>query len=101
MIWAAIRYIFKSELYFVSKDGQGKGFIQKKYEQQILRLLKDIFSENESLGFFCIEDKSKVHDLKDTKGNQGLYNATKIECFINTLLDWPPSSPDLNPIENI
>lgn len=100
MCWAAIGYNFKSSLYFVSTEGQGVGFTQKKYEEQILRgPLKDIFQE--SKGFFCVEDGSRVHGLKDTKGNQGLCNAARIECYINTLLDWPPSSPDLNPIENI
>jgi transposase len=36
MCWAAIGYNFKSELYFVSMEGQGKGFTQRKYEKQIL-----------------------------------------------------------------
>jgi hypothetical protein len=55
----------------------------------------------ESQGFFCVEDVSRVHGLKDAKGNHGLCNAARIECRINTLIDWPPSSPDLNPIENV
>ena len=42
-----------------------------------------------------------MHGLKDTKRNGGLCNATRVECHINTLLDWPPSSFDLNPIENV
>jgi transposase len=102
MCWAAIGYNFKSNLYFVSMNGQGKGFIQKKYEQQILRgLLKEIFKERYYQGFFCIEDGSKVHRLKDSRRNQGLCNSTRVECYINTLIDWPGNSPDLNPIENI
>jgi hypothetical protein len=102
MCWAAIGYNFKSELYFVSMDGQGKEFTQKKYEEQILRgPLKGIFEERHSQGFFCVEDGSKVHGLKDTKRNKGLCNATRIECHINTLIDWPGNSPDLNPIENV
>ena len=100
MCWAAIGYNFKSELYFVNTEGQGKGFTQRKYAEQILQgLLKEIFKDRHD--FFCVEDGSRIHSLKDTRGNQGLCNAIRLECFINTLLDWPPSSPDLNPIENL
>jgi transposase len=88
MCWAAIGYNFESKLYFVSMEGQGKGFTQKKYEEQILRgPLKDIFAERYSFGFFCVEDSSKVHGLKDTRRNRGLCNSTRLECYITTLLD--------------
>ena len=83
-------------------ERQGKGFTQKKYKEQILRgPLQGIFAERHSQGFFCVEDGSKVHGFKDTKYNGGLCNAIRIECHIRTLLDWPPFSPDLNPIENV
>jgi hypothetical protein len=43
---AVIRYNFKSKLVILSIEGQGKGFTQKKYEEQILRgLLSDIYKE--------------------------------------------------------
>jgi len=103
MYWAAIGYNFKSQLYFVSIDRDGKGFIQKKYKKQILRRpLKDIFvdRERQSQGFFCVEDGNRVHRLKDTKKNKGLCNATRVEYHIYTL-PWPGNSPDLNPIKNV
>ena len=84
-------------------DGQGKGITQKKYEEQILRgPLKDIFADGErqSQGFFCVEDGSSVHGLKDTKRNKGLCNSARLECYIYTL-PWPGNSPDRNPIENV
>lgn len=109
---AAIGYNFKSKIIFLSTEGEGKGFTQKKYEEQILRgLLGDICREKQakkqSLGDFCtdedyfiVEDGSRVHGKKDTKKNQGLCNKARVECFIYSI-DWPPSSPDLNPIENV
>ena len=102
MCWAAIGYNFKSQLYFVNMEGQGQGFTQKKYEEQILRgPLAGIFEERHSQGFFCVEDGSRVHGLKDTKRNKGICNAARLECYINTFIDWPGNSPDLNPIENV
>ena len=50
--------------------------------------------------YFVVEDGSKVHGKKDTKRNKGLCNKARVECYINSI-DWPPSSPDLNPIENV
>ncbi len=107
---AVIGYNFKSKLVILSTEGEGKGFTQKKYEKQILRgLLGDIFKERNGqyIGDFCtgetyfvVEDGSKVHGKKDTKGNQGLCNKARVECFIYSI-DWPPCSPDLNPIENL
>jgi transposase len=41
---AVIGYNFKSKIVFLSTEGEGKGFTQKKYEEQILRgLLGDIY----------------------------------------------------------
>jgi len=109
--FAVIGYNYKSPILFLSTEGQGKGFTQKKYEEQVLRgLLGDICKAqyNQSLGDFCVdsydyfvvEDGSQVHGKKDTSRNQGLCNKARVECYIKSI-DWPPSSPDLNPIENV
>ncbi|PQE05391.1 Transposable element Tc3 transposase protein [Rutstroemia sp. NJR-2017a BBW] len=69
MCWAAIGYNFKSDLYFISMDGQGKGFTQKKYEQQILQgPLREIFAERYSQGFFC-----RIYKVLARKGAQTPY----------------------------
>jgi hypothetical protein len=64
---------------FLSTEGEGKGFTQKKYEEQILRgLLGGICKERQAqrLGEFCtdedyfvVEDRSRVYKKKDTKKN--------------------------------
>lgn len=83
-------------------DGQGKGFIQKKYEKQILKgSLYEIFEERHFQGFFYIEDGSRIYGLKDIQRNKGLCNAIRIKCHINTIFNWPGNSPDFNPIENM
>ncbi len=79
---------------FLSTEGEGKGFTQKKYKAQILRgLLRDIYAnkyrQKQSVrafytdeDYFIVEDGSRVHGKKDTKKNQGLYNKARVECFI-------------------
>ncbi|RFU26442.1 hypothetical protein B7463_g9882, partial [Scytalidium lignicola] len=95
-----------TQLYFVSYEGEGKGFTQQKYAKQILQgPLKEIFEDLEKGyktpgTYWCVEDNSIVHGKKNTAKNGGLCNGIRIECHINSI-DWPPQSPDLNPIENI
>jgi hypothetical protein len=91
-------------------EGEGKGFTQKKYEKRILRgLLGEIYKEKNGryIGdfyagkdYFIVKDRSRIHGKKDTKRNKGLYNKARVECFIYSI-NWPPYSPDLNPIKNV
>jgi hypothetical protein len=50
--------------------------------------------------FLCVEDSSTVHRKKDTRRSKGLCNKARAECVIYST-DWPPKSPDLNPIGNL
>jgi hypothetical protein len=107
---AIIKYNFKSKIIFLSTEGEGKGFTQKKYEDQILHgLLGDICQDKHAQSirsfyidndYFVVKDGSRVHGKKDTKKNKGLCNKAQVKYFIYSI-DWPPSSPDLNPIKNI
>jgi transposase len=94
---AAIGYNFKSKLVVLSIEGEGKGFTQKKYEEQILRgllgeICTDKYGQKQSLGAFCtdedyfvVEDRSRVHGKKDTRKNQGLCNKARVEYFIYSI----------------
>ena len=56
---ATIGYNFKSKLVFLSIEGEGKSFTQKKYEEQVLRgLLGDIHKEKhgQNIEAFCTEE---------------------------------------------
>ncbi len=105
MAWAAIGYNFKSNLVILTSEKDAKGFTQGAYEHQILcGELADI-AKVKKMGkghsdFFCVEDNSPVHRKKSTRRNRDLCNKARVECFIYSL-DWPPKSPDLNPIENV
>ena len=99
MAWVEISYGYKSKIYFYLYEEKRKGFTQKKYADQILRgPLKEIFEQPGN--FFCVEDNSKVHGKTDTRQNHGICNAVRLECHIYSI-DWPPCSPNFNPIENI
>jgi hypothetical protein len=101
MAWAVIGWNYKSPLYFVSYEGEGRGFTQQKYAEQILQgPLKELFEQPGYSDFFCVEDNSRVHGKSDTQANKGFCNAVRVECHIKSIV-WPPCSPDLNPIENI
>jgi hypothetical protein len=46
MAWAAIGWNYKSPIYFVSYEGEGKGFTQEKYAKEILAgPIKEIFEQ--------------------------------------------------------
>jgi transposase len=93
-----------SKLIIVGKEVDTKGFNQKAYKYQILRGELAQLARIKRIGpksseFFCIEDNSKVYRKKTTKRNQSLYNKARLEYRIYSI-DWPPKSPDLNPIEH-
>jgi hypothetical protein len=84
MAWAAIGWNYKSPLCFVSYEGEGRGFTQQKYADQILRgSLKEIFEQPGD--FFCVEDNRPVHGKSDTKKNHGICNGVRLECHIYSI----------------
>jgi transposase len=92
MIWGAIGWDWKSPLIFLEKLPERKGVCSKAYLQQVLEpVVFPLFAE---LGddYLFMEDGSKVH--------KGRARLPKLERGIRGF-NWPPSSPDLNPIEKV
>jgi hypothetical protein len=81
---------------FLVKEDRRKGICSQVYIQQVLDsvigLYYDSLTDEQKEEFIFMEDGSKVH-----KGKARLWRLNKgVRGF-----DWPPSSPDLNPIEKI
>ena len=73
-----------------------RGLLGNIYKEKYTRNIGAFCTNN----YFVVEDGSRVHGKKDTRRNKGLCNKARVEYFIYSI-DWPPSSPDLNPIENV
>jgi transposase len=96
MIWGAVGWDWKSPLVFLEKGEGRKGVCSQVYLEQVLEGVifpyYDSLSKKRKEEFIFMEDGSKVH-----KGKARLPKLNKgIGGF-----DWPPSSPDLNPIEKV
>ena len=92
MIWGAIGWDYKSPLVFLEKLSGRKGVYSKAYLQQVLEPI--VFLLFDSLGpeYIYIEDGSKVH--------LGKARLPRLQHRVRGF-NWPPSSPDLNPIERV
>jgi hypothetical protein len=92
IIWEAIGWDYKSELVFIEKLPKRKGIYSKAYLQQVLEPVIFLLFDQLSLEYIFIEDGSKVHT-----GNACL---PRLQHNIRGFY-WPPSLPDLNPIEKV
>jgi hypothetical protein len=92
MIWGALGWDYKSPLVFLEKLPHMKGICSKAYLQQVLEPV--VFPLFDTLGpsYIFMEDGAKVH-----KGSARL---PRLQHNIRGF-NWPPSSPDLNPIEKV
>ena len=92
MIWGAIGWDYKSPLVFLEKLPERKGICSKAYLQQVLDPI--VFPLFDDLGpeYIYMEDGSKVH--------LGKARLPRLQHGVHGF-KWPPSSPDLNPIEKV
>ncbi|KAI7971847.1 hypothetical protein EIK77_009240 [Talaromyces pinophilus] len=91
MVWAAIWGDKRSDLIQLERDFDSKknGYSSKSY----LKVIEDILPTIYEPGLLFMQDNAPIHTSKESK-------AWFVDNGIK-LLDWPPYSPDLNPIENL
>lgn len=103
MVWGAIGFNFKSELILFPKldnnDDEGKKAWRlngERYRQRVLpKFLTNLHKHAKPLGHWLfMQDGAKCHTAKATLK----YLEDK---GVHTVANWPPHSPDLNPIENL
>ena len=90
MVWAAFNGRIRSELVFCEKDPEARrgGVSGRMY----LKLLQDQLPSLCDINTIFMQDNAQIHIYKPVK-----------EWLASTgyqIMDWPPFSPDLNPIEN-
>jgi hypothetical protein len=96
MVWGAIGWDWKSPLIFLVKEEGRNGICSQAYLNQVLNPIifpwLDSLTAKQKEKFLFMEDGSKIH-----------MGMAKLPCNLRGLrrFDWPPSSPDLNPIEKI
>lgn len=92
MLWSALGWDYKSELVFIEKLPERKGVCSKAYLQEVLEpVILPLF---DALGpeYIFMEDGAKVH--------AGSARLSRLQHNIRGF-NWPPSSPDRNPIEKV
>ncbi|PQE16492.1 Transposable element Tc1 transposase protein [Rutstroemia sp. NJR-2017a BBW] len=87
-----IGWDYKSPLVFLEKRPGCRGVNSTVYKEQVLEPIVFPLFEKVGLEYIFIEDSAKVH--------KGYTRLARFEQGIRTL-NWPPSSPDLNPIEKV
>ena len=87
-VWGAICYSGKIDLHFYKEKTNSDVYINilKRYIPKIKELVQD--------PFIIIRDNASYHCSQQTKE---WIKKNKVK----EILDWPPNSPDLNPIENV
>lgn len=98
-VWGAIGYNFKSKLFFFpktkSEDNVSWRLNSKRYVKQCLSpMIAQLKREGRFDDVTFIQDGARCHTSNWTKD----YLAEKKMKYVD---EWPPYSPDLNPIENL
>ena len=92
MVWGALGWGFKSPLVFMEREEGAKGITSKAYLHQVLEPVVFEMFDGCKDEYIYMEDGAKIH--------KGAAKIPKILRGIRTI-DWPPCSPDLNPIEKV
>lgn len=98
MIWGAISHDWKSELVFLISIGKSgitaQDYMERVLEPVVTPISCGLYDWDETAGGLFVEDQAPIH------GTQRCLAQVKKQLCI-PLHHRPPSSPDLNPIENV
>ncbi|OCK88086.1 uncharacterized protein K441DRAFT_647322 [Cenococcum geophilum 1.58] len=94
MVWGAIGWGWKLKLVFLERRHGKRGINSRDYAEQVLEEVVGPFLQDMEPDTIFMEDGAKVH-LGFAKA---VRKALNIRGFSQW---WPPSSPDLNPIEKV
>ena len=114
-VWAMIAWNYKSPLIFYGftqevekklKNGRAKVQIskfggpmtQQRYVDEILPIVEKRMQEATGETFTFQEDNDNSHG---TRSYENIARYKKIEMDLDFIDNWPPNSPDLNPIETV
>jgi hypothetical protein len=95
MIWGVFWDFGRSGCYIMDRDFESKkhGYSAKSYLEVLDAEVEPIF-EKLSIGYAFMQDNASIHTAHTVRNWFRTRNIT-------TITDWPPYSPDLNPIEHI
>jgi hypothetical protein len=92
MVWVAFFNKTKGTLVFLPPQQQTtKDFVENVYQPHLIPFLQ---KNNPNQQLTSMEDNAPVHTALASRKFKKDNNIRKID-------DWPPQSPDLNPIENV
>src|ERR1700712_3882695 len=95
MVWAAFLDLGKSNLYIMDRDFESKKhrYSAESYLEVLDAEVALIYASLDP-GYEFMQDNTSIHTARKVK-------AWFLENRVKQLLDWPPYSPDLNPIKHI
>jgi hypothetical protein len=96
-VWAGISWEGATALVVLDVTPK-KTFTGEEYQVQVLHRVKNLTKKLNIDNMLLMEDGARVHN---TPANQRFKADRKIQTFPGGDKKWPPTSPDLNPIENL
>jgi hypothetical protein len=98
MVWASFWDTGRSSLYIMDRDFESKkhGYSAESYlevlDAQVAPIFKELAQNGDNYDF--MQDNASIHTAKKVKEWFEAHRVAVLE-------DWPPYSPDLNPIEHV
>jgi hypothetical protein len=95
MVWGCFWDDGRTRAYLMDRDFEAKknGYSANSYLEVLDAEVRPAYEANDDPGYIFMQDNAFIH------------TASKVQDWFRdagiTVLDWPPYSPDLNPIEHV